>query len=125
MDFFYELKEAAQQAKKQAKGQDHNATFNLCCATFNVYDGEPLQFNITFDWNSFATIKFEERALGKKFAVAVASKHDGSPIDFANAKEFAMDEPLVNLRAAFPHNEYIEQLIVCFNKCHTCAKQYD
>lgn len=118
MYFFYELIRAAQQAKQQ----DHLATFSLCCATFSVYDGEPLQFNVTFDWNSFATIKFEERASGRKIAVAVAPDAHGSSIDHAHAKEFTMDEPLFHLIAAFPGNEYIKQLMVCFDKCHTCAK---
>lgn len=120
MDFFYELKETAQQAKEKGKG--HPTKFSLCCATFSVYDGVPLQFNVTMEWHKYVTIKFEERASGRKFAVAVASKHDGSPIDFAKAKEFTMDKPLINLIAAFPDNEYIRQLVVCFDKCHTCAK---
>lgn len=122
MIYFHELKKAAQQAKERAKGKGHPTKFSLCCANFSVYDGVPLQFNVTMQWHSFATIKFEERTSGRKFAVAVAPDAHGSSIDFANAKEFAMDEPLVNLRAAFPHNEYIEQLITCCNKCHSCAR---
>lgn len=123
MFYFYELKEAAQQAKELAKEQDHLATFRLCCATFRVYDGAPLQFAVTLEWYGFPTIKFEERASGRKFAVAVVSDKHESSIDFANAKEFAMDEPLVNLRAAFPNNEDIEQLITCFDKDYNGARQ--
>lgn len=125
MDFFYELKEAAQQAKVKAKEQDHLATFSLCCANFRIYDNESLQLLVTMAWHSSPTIKFEERASGRKFAVSVAPDAHGGSIDHASAKEFAMDEPLVNLIRAFPDNEYIKQLLVCFDKCYSCAKQYD
>ena len=120
MLYFYELIKAVQQAKNEG-----HPKFSLCCANFWVYEGKPLQFNVTMAWHSFPMIKFEERASGRKIAVAVAPDAHGGSIDHASAKEFAMDEPLINLAQAFRDSEYIEQLIVCFNKCHTCAKQYD
>ena len=80
-------------------------------ASFRIYDGKPLQFNVTLKGNRFPTIKFEERTLGK-FTVAVAPE-DGSSIDYTQAKVFTMDEPLEHLAAAFPQSADMRQLVNC------------
>lgn len=106
MHIINELNKAAQQAKAQG-----DFALFLDGAALQLYDGKPLQFNVTLEGQRFPTIKFEERTPGR-FTVAVAPE-DGRSIDFTQAKVFMMDEPLEHLTAAFPSSEYIKQFATC------------
>lgn len=98
------------QATQRAKAQGH-AALVLNGASLRIYDGTPLQFNVTLNERRFPTIKFEERTPGK-FTVAVAPE-DGASIDYTKAKVFTMDVPIEHLAAAFPQSEDIKQLVYC------------
>lgn len=102
---FDDLRATIQQA--QAQG---NAALILKGVSFQLYDGNPLQFNATIEGQKYSTIKFEERT-PDRFTVAIAPE-EGSSIDFTQAKTFTMDEPLEHLTAAFPDSEYIYQLFM-------------
>lgn len=95
---------------QQAKAQGHIA-LTLNGASLQLYDGTPLQFNVTLKGHKFPTIKFEERTPGK-FTVAVAPE-DGASIDYTQAKVFTMDEPLEHLATAFPQSHDMRKLVNC------------
>lgn len=97
-------------AVQQAQSQGH-AGLVLDGASLQLYDGEPLQFNVTLARRRFPTIKFEERQLGR-FTVAVASE-DGASIDYTQAKVFTMDEPIEHMAVAFPQSRDMRQLVNC------------
>lgn len=105
MNNFDDLRTAVQEAKAQG-----DSTLILKGVSFQLYEGEPMQFNATLSGQRFSTVKFEERLPGR-FTVAVAPE-DGASIDYTQAKTFTMHEPLENLAAAFPGSEYIQQFLV-------------
>ena len=111
MDTNKDLRNAAQQVRDPER-----ISLGVDGVSFRIYEGKPLQFNVTVKGNRFPTIKFEERTFGK-FTVAVALE-DGGSIDYTQAKVFTMDEPLEHLAAAFPQSADMRRLVNCLVNSH-------
>lgn len=96
--------------------QEHgHFPLNIEGLSFQVYDGQPLQFNVTLSGHIYATIKFEEREAGRRFAVAVAPK-DGESINHTKAKVFTLSDPLEKLLEVFPDSSIIQQFFQYITK---------